>query len=422
MNADSRTKKFSRAAHPRYRARVSVADDMRGAAAEFFAGMGLVRMALESCDSPYRVVYANDIDPTKARLYRAMFPGDDHFDQRDIAEVRAEDIPPAELWTASFPCTDLSLAGGRAGIRGGQSGAVWEFLRLIRETPADRKPRLLIFENVIGLLSSHGGEDFRAFVNALNDLEYGVDVMRINAYHFAPQSRPRLFLLATSLHDAPARVDPNALTPTEIRPRMVIDAMRQAPNAHWHARTCSALPQRKTTLKDIIESLPPDDARWWPRERAEYFRAQIHPNHVEKAESLQRDNAISHVTAFRRVRAFDGVKRSVAELRFDGVAGCLRTPKGGSAKQILVELGHGEMRVRHLTAVECMRLQGVSSPRPANATEDELLFALGDAVCVPAARWAIEQFNQPGAPSTIFTLDEAPMRSAPASNMAIASS
>ena len=403
---------------------MNVADDMRGVAAEFFAGMGLVRMALESCASPYRVAYANDIDPTKARLYRAMFPGDDHFDQRDIAEVCAADIPPAELWTASFPCTDLSLAGGRAGIRGGQSGAVWEFLRLIRETSANRKPRLLLFENVVGLLSSRGGEDFRTFVEALNELEYGVDVMRINANHFAPQSRPRLFLLATSLHDAmaPERADPALLTPTDIRPRMVIDAMRQAPNAQWHVRECQPLPQRTTTLEDIIESLPPDDARWWPRERAEYFRAQIHPNHIERANALQEHSRISHITAFRRVRAFDGVKRSVAELRFDGVAGCLRTPKGGSAKQILVELGHGEMRVRHLTAVECMRLQGVHSSRPTNATEDEMLFALGDAVCVPAARWAIEQFNQSGAPSTIFTLDEAPMRSAPASNIAIASS
>ena len=186
----------------RYGALVSLRDDMQGVAAEFFAGMGLVRLAARTCNRAYRVVYANDLSASKARLYRAMFPGEDHFDERDIAQVKANDIPPAELWTASFPCTDLSLAGSRGGIRAGQSGAVWELLRLVDETARERRPRFLFFENVVGLLSSHRGEDFRALVRALNELGYGVDAMRVNAAHFTAQSRPRSVVGRQSERDA----------------------------------------------------------------------------------------------------------------------------------------------------------------------------------------------------------------------------
>lgn len=390
---------------------------MQGKAIEFFAGMGLVRLALEQ--TGFRVIYANDIDGAKARLYRAMFRGEDHFDHRDIHDVAPTDLPGADIWTASFPCTDLSLAGGRAGIRGGQSGAVWRIFELLDATPPRERPRYLFFENVVGLLSSHGGADFRALVRAVNERGYGVDVMRVDAARFTPQSRARLFLIATEQSARGARaVDPLELAPTDARPAMVLEAMRSAPDCVWHARKLARLPERTQSLADVIDPLPDDAPQWWSAERTKYFCNQIHPNHVERVEALRREPRITHVTAFRRVRAIDGEKRSVAEIRFDGVAGCLRTPKGGSAKQILVRLGHGDLRVRHLTARECLRLQGVACDPPPGATEDELLFALGDAVCVPAVKWALDQLDAPMIASDV----EHPIRSAPASNIAIAAS
>lgn len=393
--------------------------------------MGLVRRALETpgAGRQFRVVYANDIDAGKANLYRRFFPGDGQIDRRDIADVAATDIPPCELWTASFPCTDLSLAGGRAGLRGTQSGAVWQLLRLAAEMPPESKPRFLFFENVVGLLSSRAGEDLRALVRAINALGYGVDMMRVNAMYFSPQSRARLFLIATRLNDpaAPSRADPRQLVVSDARPAMILRAMREAPDLIWHARELPELPERTITLEGVCEAIPADSPRWWSRTRVDYFRAQIHPNHVARAESLQRGAGAIHVTAFRRVRLCGGVKRSVAEIRFDGLAGCLRTPKGGSAKQILVELGDGAMRVRHLTARECMRLQGVFDDPPEGIREDDLLFALGDAVCVPAVRWALDQLDRrpptglrasSDAPARIAIEAEAPSRSAPALSIA----
>ena len=133
--------------------------------------MGLVRRALESGPEAgrFETVFANDLDPAKCRLYRAWFGGSELV-EGDVGALGARDVPPAELWTASFPCTDLSLAGRGAGIHAGQSGAVWALLDLLRETGAETRPRWVFFENVPALLTSHGGDDVRALVRALNDL------------------------------------------------------------------------------------------------------------------------------------------------------------------------------------------------------------------------------------------------------------
>ena len=88
-------------------------------AAEFFAGIGLVRLALEQ--EGFEVVFANDIEPGKRDLYAANF-GSEDFVLGDIRDIKGADVPDIELATASFPCTDLSLAGHRAGLDGKESG------------------------------------------------------------------------------------------------------------------------------------------------------------------------------------------------------------------------------------------------------------------------------------------------------------
>lgn len=366
-------------------------------AAEFFAGMGLVRRALEAPGRlRWRTVFANDMSPMKRRLYAASFSGEEGvFDGRDVADVAPDDVPPADLWTASFPCTDLSVAGRGAGIHAGQSGAVWSLLRLLENTPERRRPRHVLFENVMGLLTSHAGADFRALVGAVNRLGYGVDPMCVDAARFTPQSRPRLFLLCARL-DAHHAADPHGIDPSPARPARLVAAMCAADDCVWHARALPPLPARSVGLDAIVEDLPDDSARWWSAERVAYFRAQVHPSHARALERMIRAEPITFAAGFRRVRPVgeerdDGAraKRSVVELRTDGLAGCLRTPKGGSAKQILVRAGGGRLAVRHFTAVECARLQGVAE-LPEGFSESELLFALGDAVCVPAVRWVLD--------------------------------
>lgn len=388
-------------------------------AIEFFAGMGLVRRALETTsamtDGPgvvWRTLLANDFDPLKERLYRASFPEDhDVLVAGDVAALHADDLPRADLWTASFPCTDLSLAGRGAGIHAGQSGAVWSMLHLLERLPESERPAHIFFENVLGLLTSHGGDDFKSLVNAVSNLGYGLDAICVDAIHFVPQSRPRLFILAERLDRSSRQaVDPEHATVSIARPRKLIDAMRRNENIDWLLRGIPAFPERALALEGVIDDPPDDSARWWSEERCEYFRNQAHPGHAGSLERMINGASTTYATAFRRVRALpetgsertESRKKSVAELRTDGVAGCLRTPKGGSAKQILVRAGQGELRVRHMTPVECARLQGVET-LPGGFTDNELLFGLGDAVCVPAVRWALDRLVESEDQATVHS-------------------
>jgi DNA (cytosine-5)-methyltransferase 1 len=85
----------------------------------------------------------------------------------------------------------------------------------------------------------------------------------------------------------------------------------------------------------------------------------------------------------------------MAELRTDGIAGCLRTPRGGSGRQILFKAGFGKRHVRLLSARECARLQGVPENFEINVGLNQALFGFGDAVCVPVVRWLSRNYLQP---------------------------
>ena len=126
--------------------------------AEFFAGIGLVREAIEPLG--WECVFANDIAPAKAEMYTARF-GSEHLNVGDINGLTLSDIPDdLDLLTASFPCIDLSLAGNRNGLAGEHSGTIWPFLDLVGEMSRARSlPAALLLENVTGL-SVLGGREW----------------------------------------------------------------------------------------------------------------------------------------------------------------------------------------------------------------------------------------------------------------------
>jgi hypothetical protein len=159
-------------------------------AAEFFSGIGLVRLALER--QGWRVVFANDIDQEKAEMYRHNWPNDNHLVVRDIHLLKADEIPDCDLATASFPCNDLSIAGRWEGLGGKHSSAFWGFVKLLKEM-GEHRPRLIMLENVLGFLMKHGGRDLEKALLALNELGYAMDAVILNAVHWVPQSRARLF-------------------------------------------------------------------------------------------------------------------------------------------------------------------------------------------------------------------------------------
>lgn len=358
--------------------------------AEFFSGIGLMRMGLEQAG--WKIQFANDIDPLKQRLY------DNHFKDKqkhlvlgDIHEISGDQIPSITLATASFPCTDLSLAGRRDGLSGSQSSAFWGFVRILDEM-GTRKPPLILLENVEGFLTSHQGKDFLEALNSLNKLGYAVDAFLIDAVKFVPQSRVRLFIVGTLKMRKNESVNEKTISfyQSHGRNSKLASFIFDHPEINWNIRDLPHLPKKAGKLDDIVEDISDDAKEWWSEDRVKYLLDQTFDRHRIIIEEAKNRQAYSYFTAFRRIR--NG--RSMAEIRSDGIAGCLRTPKGGSARQILLKVGRGTIQIRFLSPLECARLMGADN-FTISGSFTESLFGFGDAVCVPVVKWIAENYLNP---------------------------
>lgn len=358
--------------------------------AEFFAGIGLMRVGLER--KGWTVLFANDIDAQKCQMYRDHFPdADNHLVCGDVHHLKAEIIPSVTLATASFPCNDLSLAGARKGLHGKESSAFWGFISAL-ENMKSRRPPIVLLENVTGFLSSHKGNDFREALLALNKLGYTVDAFVLDAAMFVPQSRQRLFVVGILEFCIPSNEVRERLSFYEslVRPPALADFIFQNTWINWNIRTLPAPLKRTISLTDILDDPDELSPEWWSVERAEYLLNQMSPRHREMAERMICGRRYSYGTVFRRIR--NG--RSMAELRTDGVAGCLRTPRGGSGRQILFKAGKGRYFARLLNPKECARLMGADE-FIIKAPLNQALFGFGDAVCVPVIEWIAEYYLNP---------------------------
>ncbi len=351
--------------------------------AEFFAGIGLVREAIEPLG--WQCAFANDVAPAKEEMYTARF-GADHFVVDDINHLRIEDLPDhLDLFTASFPCIDLSLAGNRRGLAGKHSGAIWPFLDLTERVARVRgAPSALLFENVTGLLTSHSGRDLRDICVRAAALGFALDVVVVNARWFVPQSRPRLFVVAVR-EDLLDGVFPPTDEVSRLRPR-IVRRFQQANRGLPFAELAIPEPPMvmDATVASVLEHLPDDHDSWWPRGQVEALLTAMGPLHRARAHELSEGERDGVATMFRRVRG----GRTVGEIRPDRIAGCLRTPQGGSSVQFLVDCRKGDVRIRPLTGREYARLQGAEG-FPIHVGDRQARLGFGDAVCVPAVRWLV---------------------------------
>lgn len=356
---------------------------------EFFAGIGLMRMALER--QGWTASGANDNDPKKFRMYTAQFEGTEQmFNLMDIHNLRAKNIPSCALATASFPCNDLSLAGSREGLDGKSSSTFWGFLRLLQEMKS-RRPPLILIENVMGFMTSRNGMDLKDALNGLNELGYSVDIFMVDASWFIPQSRKRLFIFGQIKDSVSLEALPVAQTVREnlYRPRIVVDFIKKQSQVRWLTSELPNPPMSERNLEHFLEDLPEEAPEWWSPARTQYLLSQIAPRQRAMLDSMIARPYWTYRTAFRRTRN----QVTVAEVRADGIAGCLRTPRGGSARQILVKVGMGKFYARLLTPRECAKLMGASDYKIA-VSPSQALMGFGDAVCVPVIEWiALHRLN-----------------------------
>ena len=281
---------------------------------EFFAGGGMARAGL---GARWNCLFANDIDLKKSRTYNLNW-GAGVLKTADIREVRASDLPEqADLAWASFPCQDLSLAGNYVGLKGDRSGTFWPFWDVISNLIAlGRAPKIIVVENVCGAITSHQGKDFAAICGAFSDAGYRYGALVIDAKHFLPQSRPRLFVVGL-LADIP------------LPPRLI----SKKPSDVWHS---SALQKAHSGL--------PFEARsswvWWslpkpPKRRTRFVDlVEKDPRGVSWHTSAQTERILSMMSELNRAKV-EAAKRSRGELsaEFTSALARMKTEEGYSARK-----------------------------------------------------------------------------------------
>ena len=365
---------------------------MIGSFYEFFAGGGMARAGL---GDRWRCLFANDFDRKKAETYRLNWHADAMLCD-DIRNVTTTQLPSvADLAWASFPCQDLSLAGGGAGLRGARSGTFWPFWQLVTTLRREgRAPAIIAIENVCGTFTSHGGGDFKELCRTLAEGGYRYGALIADAALFLPQSRPRLILVAVRdgvpipeglSVGAPADpFHPKAL-------RVGVDKLPQELQRDWIWWSLSTPQPRNLALSHLIEDDPPD-VPWHTPEQTATLLGMMSDVNLEKLRAAKSERRAIVGTVYKRTRRDEAGRRiQRAEVRFDGVAGCLRTPVGGSSRQLIVVVTGRKVRTRLISSRETARLMGLPDEYVLPANYNEAYHLTGDGVAVPVVRFLADQ-------------------------------
>lgn len=363
---------------------------------EFFAGGGMVRAGL---GEGWRCLFANDIDRHKARAYAANW-GDEVFHLGDVHALELSEMGgrPDLVW-GSFPCQDLSLAGAGRGLRGERSGAFFGFWRAIESLIADgRGPALVAIENVCGTLTSNGGHDFAAVCRAFAENGFRFGALVIDAAMFLPQSRPRLFVIGLRSDLTPPSGLVVAQAPAHSGLRRAVQALPPELRAQHLWWSLPAPPPVRVRLADMIE-VAPHDVAWRSVEQTQALLGLMSPAQLRKvsaAKAASKATGIAQVGClFRRMRVEAGVRVQRAEVRFDGLAGCLRTSSGGSSRQILMLVEGEQVRTRLLSSRETARLMGLSETYSLPNSHAQACHLTGDGVVVDVVRWLARELFEP---------------------------
>ncbi len=358
------------------------------AAYEFFAGGGMVRAGL---GPGWTCAFANDIDARKARSYRANFGGGGELTVGDVAEIRLDQLPGrADLMWGSFPCQDLSEAGAGAGLRGARSSAFFPFWKLVTGLAAQgRAPKLVAIENVRGALTADDGASFAAICAAFAEAGYRFGPLMIDAALFVPQSRPRLFIIgaAADVSIPPENSAPEP--PPAFHSPTLTDAVAALPSSVSAGAVWWRLPlppARNVRLSDLIEDSVPEHF-WRTAEQTRDLLSLMAPIHFAKVEALRLAGGQACGAVYRRTRRTpEGTRIQRAEVRFDDIAGCLRTPGGGSSRQTVLMIDDGAVRSRLLSPRETARLMGLSDDYILPCNANEAYHLTGDGVVTHVVR------------------------------------
>jgi len=357
-------------------------------------------MARAGLGSEWRCLFANDIDQVKAATYEANWTGSD-FHKGDIAALRASNIPGlADLAWASFPCQDLSLAGHGLGIGSEasacrtRSGSFWAFTRVIRDLIEDeRAPGMIVLENVVGLLTGKEGRDFATVGQALSELGYRFGAIVLDASHFVPQSRPRVFVIAVRRF---GRIPRGLRLDGPVQPwhpDLLVRAVRgfdRRTAERWIWWNPGEAPVRRSTLADMVSDTP-CGAVWNPEAETAKLIGMMSGLNIKRLDAAKRSGLRTIGSLHLRTRPTSQGRKLRAEINFEPTAGCLRTPKGGCSRARVIVVEGQRVRTRLLSPQEGCRLMGLPEDYRLPDYYESAFRVLGDGLVVPAVSFLRER-------------------------------
>jgi DNA (cytosine-5)-methyltransferase 1 len=363
---------------------------------EFFAGGGMARAGL---GQEWNCLFANDINAKKGASYAANW-GNEHLKIADISALATKDLPGvADLAWASFPCQDLSLAGSGAGLNGERSGTFWPFWRLVQELGKEgRAPSLVVLENVCGALASHAGKDFAAIAAAIVAGKYRLGAVVMDAVRFVPQSRPRLFIVCVNEGlPIPERLLTDEADPAWHPPHLTNAYEKVSPRskAAWAWWRLPSPRAHGVTFSDLVTE-ETQGVAWHTAEETRYLLSLMSPINRKKVELAKKMGRRVVGGIYKRTREDENGKRMQrAEVRFDDISGCLRTPVGGSSRQSIIIVEGKSVRSRLLSPREAARLMGLPDSYKLPQNYNEAYHLAGDGVVVPVVRFLAANILEP---------------------------
>ncbi len=345
----------------------------------------------------WRCVLANDLDAKKCETYRDNW-GDQSLYCCDVRDLDARLLnQPMDLYWASSPCQDFSLAGRGLGLSGKQSGAFSAWIKLISNAVASGyAPRIVAFENVTGLVSRAKGRDFSHVLEEFIKLGYSVGAHIIDARSFLPQSRPRVFVIAVrnDFHVPQTLVRQVDMYSEQPLLQKYVANAPAIVKQNWVSWFLPEITKRSCDISQIIDSRSPH--KWLSPENTKSLLSIMSPANLKKVTDASLSGKRRYLTLYKRGRPLqDGVIRQRAEVRNDGIAGCLRTPGGGSSRQTLLEITGDKIKARLLSPRETARLMGLSDAYKLPEKPNDAYRLTGDGVAVPVVRYLRQNIFEP---------------------------
>lgn len=257
---------------------------------------------------------------------------------------------------------------------------------------------MIVLENVCGALTSHEGTDFAAIGAALAGGSYQFGAVVMDAAHFLPQSRPRLFIVAVrSTLSVPAGlIADGPIAPWHPSALIVAHGkLSKRAQAAWTWWRLPPPPVRNTTFSDLIEETP-KGVEWHTQEETKHLLSLMSSVNLAKVEAAKRAGRRMVGGIYRRTRTDgEGTKVQRAEIRFDDIAGCLRTPAGGSSRQSIMIVQGSMVRSRLLSPREAARLMGLPEDYVLPENYNQAYHLVGDGVAVPVIRFLAAHILEP---------------------------